>query len=53
MWTSPAMTKGTAIGFSVDTVQHYEQGRRVKSGPVIRALDPHRARRRASVPKPG
>jgi DNA-binding transcriptional regulator YiaG len=51
------------FGFSVDTVQQYEQGRRVPSGPastllrviaqepeaVIRALDPHRARRRASV----
>ena len=55
------------FGFSVDTVQQYEQGRRVPSGPastllrviaaepeaVIRALDPHRARRRASVPTPG
>jgi putative transcriptional regulator len=55
------------FGFSVDTVQQYEQGRRVPSGPastllrviaaepeaVIRALDPHRARRRASVPSPG
>jgi hypothetical protein len=48
------------FGFSVDTVQQYEKGRRVPSGPastflrviaaepeaVIRALDPHRARRR-------
>ena len=55
------------FGFSVDTVQQYEQGRRVPSGPastllrviakepeaVIRALDPHRARRRAGVPTPG
>jgi DNA-binding transcriptional regulator YiaG len=54
------------FGFSVDTVQQYEQGRRVPSGPastllrviakepeaVIRALDPHRARRRAAVPTP-
>jgi putative transcriptional regulator len=52
------------FGFSVDTVQQYEQGRRVPSGPastllrviaaepeaVIRALDPHRARRRAAAP---
>jgi putative transcriptional regulator len=51
------------FGFSVDTVQQYEQGRRVPSGPastllrviaaepeaVIRALDPHRARRRAAA----
>jgi len=51
------------FGFSVDTVQQYEQGRRVPSGPastllrviaaepgaVIRALDPHRARRRKGV----
>ena len=51
------------FGFSVDTVQQYEQGRRVPSGPastllrviakepeaVIRALDPQRARRRAQV----
>lgn len=55
------------FGFSVDTVQQYEQGRRVPSGPastllrviaaepevVIRALDPHRARRRVGVPTPG
>jgi putative transcriptional regulator len=55
------------FGFSVDTVQQYEQGRRVPSGPastllrviaaepeaVIRALDPHRAKRRATVPTPG
>jgi DNA-binding transcriptional regulator YiaG len=55
------------FGFSVDTVQQYEQGRRVPSGPastllrviakepeaVIRALDPHRARRRTNVPTPG
>jgi putative transcriptional regulator len=51
------------FGFSVDTVQQYEQGRRVPSGPastllrviaaepeaVIRALDPHRERRRAAA----
>jgi DNA-binding transcriptional regulator YiaG len=55
------------FGFTVDTVQQYEQGRRVPSGPastllrviavepeaVIRALDPHRARRRQSAPTPG
>jgi DNA-binding transcriptional regulator YiaG len=54
------------FGFSVDTVQQYEQGRRVPSGPastllrviaaepeaVIRALDPHRARRRAAARLP-
>jgi putative transcriptional regulator len=50
------------FGFSVDTVQQYEQGRRVPSGPastllrviakepaVIRALDPHRERRRSAA----
>jgi DNA-binding transcriptional regulator YiaG len=51
------------FGFGVDTLQQYEQGRRVPSGPastllrviaaepeaVIRALDPHRARRRAAA----
>lgn len=55
------------FGFTVDTVQQYEQGRRVPSGPastllrviaaepeaVIRALDPNRARRRQSAPAPG
>ena len=54
------------FGFSVDTVQQYEQGRRVPSGPastllrviaaepeaVIRALDPHRTRRRISATTP-
>jgi putative transcriptional regulator len=51
------------FGFSVDTVQQYEQGRRVPSGPastllrviaaepeaVLRALDPGRARQARSV----
>jgi DNA-binding transcriptional regulator YiaG len=51
------------FGFSVDTVQQYEQGRRVPSGPastllrviaaepeaVLRALDPRRARQARSV----
>jgi putative transcriptional regulator len=51
------------FGFSVDTVQQYEQGRRVPSGPastllrviakepeaVNRALAPHRERRRAAA----
>jgi DNA-binding transcriptional regulator YiaG len=54
------------FGFSVGTVQQYEQGRRVPSGPastslrviakepeaVIHALDPNRGRRRASVQTP-
>jgi putative transcriptional regulator len=52
------------FGFTVDTVQQYEQGRRVPSGPastllrviesdpeaVTRALDPHRIRRAALTP---
>ena len=52
------------FGFSVDTIQQYEQGRRVPSGPaatllrviaadpeaVIRALDPRRAMGRLPVP---
>jgi putative transcriptional regulator len=51
------------FGFTVDTVQQYEQGRRVPSGPartllrviaadpeaVMRALQPHRARRPEGV----
>ncbi len=54
------------FGFSVDTVQQYEQGRRVPSGPactllrviaaepeaVLRALDPRRARRLRGVATP-
>jgi putative transcriptional regulator len=52
------------FGFTVDTVQQYEQGRRTPSGPastllrvieadpdaVIRALGPRRARQTESVP---
>ena len=52
------------FGFTVDTVQQYEQGRRTPSGPastllrvieadpdaVIRALAPRRARQTESVP---
>jgi DNA-binding transcriptional regulator YiaG len=55
------------FGFSVDTVQQYEQGRRVPSGPastllrviaaepeaVLRALDPRRARQRQRAPASG
>ncbi len=55
------------FGFGVDTVQQYEQGRRVPSGPassllrviaeepeaVLRALDPRRARRREHAGTPG
>jgi DNA-binding transcriptional regulator YiaG len=54
------------FGFTVDTVQQYEQGRRVPSGPastllrviaaepeaVLRALDPRRARQRETAPTP-
>ena len=54
---------GRMFGLTIDTLQQYEQGRRVPSGPasvllrviamepeaVIRALDPHRARRRQGV----
>jgi putative transcriptional regulator len=55
------------FGFNLDTFQQYEQGRRVPSGPastllrviamepeaVLRALDPRRARQRATVPTGG
>jgi putative transcriptional regulator len=53
----------TMFGFSIDTWQQYEQGRRVPSGPasvllrviarepeaVVRALDPRRARKAATA----
>ena len=55
------------FGFTVDTLQQYEQGRRTPSGPastllrviaadpeaVMRALDPRRAARRENVPAEG
>ena len=55
------------FGFSIDTLQQYEQGRRTPSGPastllrviaadpeaVMRAIDPRRAKRKESVPEPG
>jgi DNA-binding transcriptional regulator YiaG len=55
------------FGFSVDTLQQYEQGRRVPSGPastllrviamepeaVLRALDPRRARQRVAASSEG
>lgn len=55
------------FGFTVDTVQQYEQGRRTPSGPastllrviesdpqaVVRALDPHRVRPPESTPALG
>lgn len=51
------------FGFNIDTLQQYEQGRRVPSGPastllriiamepeaVLRALDPRRSRQRAAT----
>jgi putative transcriptional regulator len=55
------------FGFTVDTVQQYEQGRRVPSGPastllrviesdpqaVVRALDPRRVRHPEGILTPG
>lgn len=55
------------FGFNIDTFQQYEQGRRVPSGPastllrviamepeaVLRALDPRRARQRATTAAAG
>lgn len=55
------------FGFTLDTLQQYEQGRRTPSGPastllrviaadpeaVMRALDPRRAARRENVPAEG
>ena len=55
------------FGFSIDTLQQYEQGRRTPSGPaatllrviasdpeaVMRAVDPKRAKRKESVAEPG